>query len=206
MRREPSRRRAAWITTSTEAVIISRMVREGSEKPPMVIIDSRRESPSRGLLACSVPIEPSWPVFMACNRSKASGPRTSPTMIRSGRMRRQLRTRSRMVIWPSPSRWPRFQPHHMRLLQLQFGGVLAGDDALIVVDVAGQAVEQRRFTGTGAAGNEDVRPATAAYLEVSPPFRRDRAIPDKLLERQLVLPEFADGERRSVDRQRRHDG
>ena len=27
-----------------------------------------------------------------------------------------------------------FQPHHMRLLQLKFGGVFAGDDALVVVD------------------------------------------------------------------------
>src|SRR5277367_5768367 len=33
----------------------------------MVIIDSRRESPSRGVLACNVPIEPSWPVFIAWN-------------------------------------------------------------------------------------------------------------------------------------------
>ena len=31
MRREPSRRRAAWMTTSIEAQIISRMVRDGSE-------------------------------------------------------------------------------------------------------------------------------------------------------------------------------
>src|SRR5450756_2823169 len=31
---------------------------------------------------------------------------------------------------------PGFQPYHMRLLQLQFGGILAGDDALVVVDVA----------------------------------------------------------------------
>ena len=31
---------------------------------------------------------------------------------------------------------PRFQADHVRLLQLQFGGVLAGDDALVVVDVA----------------------------------------------------------------------
>jgi hypothetical protein len=29
MRREPSRRRAAWMITSTEPVIISRMVRDG---------------------------------------------------------------------------------------------------------------------------------------------------------------------------------
>src|ERR1700722_19846268 len=42
---------------------------------------------------------------MACSKSKASGPRTSPTMMRSGRMRRQFFTRSRMVTWPSPSRF-----------------------------------------------------------------------------------------------------
>ena len=42
MRREPSRRRAAWTMTSIEAEIISRMVRDGSEKPPIVIIDSQR--------------------------------------------------------------------------------------------------------------------------------------------------------------------
>ena len=71
----------------------------------MVTIDSSRESASGGELACSVPIDPSWPVFIACSRSNASGPRTSPTMIRSGRMRRQFLTRSRMVISPSPSRF-----------------------------------------------------------------------------------------------------
>ena len=59
MRREPSRRRAAWTITSIEAQIISRMVRDGSEKPPIVIMDSQRDSASRGLLACRVPIEPS---------------------------------------------------------------------------------------------------------------------------------------------------
>ena len=111
---------------------------DGSVKPPMVIIDSMRDSASRGQLACSVPIEPSWPVFIACSRSKASGPRTSPTMIRSGRMRRQFLTRSRMVISPSPSMIGRagLQADDMRLLQLQLGGVLAGDDALVGVDVA----------------------------------------------------------------------
>src|SRR5439155_13413743 len=37
-------------------------------------------------------------------------------------------------------------------------------------------------------------------------FRRDRAEFDKLIERQLVLPEFPDRERGAVDRQRRDDG
>ena len=30
----------------------------------------------------------------------------------------------------------RFQTHHVRLLQLKFGRVLAGDDALVVVDAS----------------------------------------------------------------------
>jgi len=51
MRRLPSRRRAAWTTISTEPTIISRMVFAGRLKPPMVIIDSRRDKPSRGELA-----------------------------------------------------------------------------------------------------------------------------------------------------------
>ena len=52
---------------------------------------------------CSVTSEPSWPVLSACSMSIVSAPRTSPTMIRSGRMRSELRTRSRIVTSPLPS-------------------------------------------------------------------------------------------------------
>ena len=69
---------------------------------------------------------------------------------------------------------PRFQPHHVRLLQLQFGGVLAGDDALVVVDVAGQAIEQRRLARAGAAGDDGVDPAAADDLEDLGALGRDR--------------------------------
>ena len=62
-----------------------------------------RLSASRGLLACTVVIEPSWPVFMAWSMSSASPPRHSPTTIRSGRIRRLFRTRSRMVTSPARS-------------------------------------------------------------------------------------------------------
>ena len=71
--------------------------------PDIITMVSRREMTSRGELACTVVSEPSWPVFMACSMSSASPPRHSPTMIRSGRMRSALRTRSRMVIAPRPS-------------------------------------------------------------------------------------------------------
>ena len=69
----------------------------------MPIICSRREMASRGVLAWIVVIEPSWPVFMACSMSKASSPRHSPRMMRSGRMRSAFLTRSRWRISPLPS-------------------------------------------------------------------------------------------------------
>jgi len=58
---------------------------------------------SRGALAWTVVKDPSWPVFMACNMSRAAPSRTSPTTMRSGRIRRAFMTRSRIEIWPLPS-------------------------------------------------------------------------------------------------------
>ena len=66
-------------------------------------IFSIRESASRCELACTVVSEPSWPVFMACNMSKASSPRTSPTTMRSGRIRRLLMTNCLCRTAPLPS-------------------------------------------------------------------------------------------------------
>jgi hypothetical protein len=62
----------------------------------------------------------------------------------------------------------RLKPHHMRLLELQLGAVLAGDDALIRVDIGGQAVEQRRLAGTGAARNDHIAAHPADDLRGSP--------------------------------------
>ena len=60
---------------------------------------------SRGLLAWPVEREPSWPVVIAWSMSSASPARHSPTMMRSGRMCIALRSRLRIVISPSPSRF-----------------------------------------------------------------------------------------------------
>ena len=75
----------------------------GRSKPAISTRVSRRASVSRGLLAWTVVSEPSWPVFMAWSMSRASPERHSPTTMRSGRMRRQFLTRSRMVTSPRPS-------------------------------------------------------------------------------------------------------
>ena len=86
---------AAAIWPRIEATVIGR--------PAMPIICSKREMASRGVLAWTVAIEPSWPVFMACSMSKASSPRHSPRITRSGRMRSAFLTRSRWRISPLPS-------------------------------------------------------------------------------------------------------
>jgi hypothetical protein len=101
--REPSGSRVTCTITSTAAAIISRMARSGSSTPAISTSISRRDRASRGLLACRVVSEPSWPVFIAWSMSRASPPRHSPTTMRSGRMRSVLRTSSRIGTSPRPS-------------------------------------------------------------------------------------------------------
>jgi len=75
----------------------------GSSSAVMATIILSRDNASRVSFAWIVVSEPSCPVFIACSMSSASPPRTSPTMIRSGRIRRLFRTRSRWVASPVPS-------------------------------------------------------------------------------------------------------
>ena len=70
------------------------------EDGKIITMVSRRESMSFGEFAWPVESEPSCPVFIACSMSSASAPRTSPTTIRSGRIRREDLIRSRMLIAP----------------------------------------------------------------------------------------------------------
>src|SRR5213596_2934938 len=125
-------RTAAEIWPRTDAIVIGR--------PAMPTSCSRREMASRGVLAWMVAIEPSWPVFMACSMSKASSPRHSPRMMRSGRMRSAFLTSSRWRISPLPSRLG--------------GGVLDGDQALLLRDEGGERVEHGGLAGAGTAGDD----------------------------------------------------
>ena len=59
MRRVPSLRRVCWMMRSTALDTCSRMARTGRSMPAISTIVSRRASASRGVLACSVEIEPS---------------------------------------------------------------------------------------------------------------------------------------------------
>ena len=88
----------------------------------------------------------------------------------------------------------------MGLLQLQFGGILAGDHPLGRIDKGGETVEERRLARAGAAGNEHVAANMSDNIENGGTFGRDRLVLHEIGELQPILLEFADGERRSVDR------
>jgi hypothetical protein len=74
--REPSAMRAVCTIASSAALICWRIALTGMSNPESCIIISRRLSESRAEFACTVEIEPSWPVFMACSMSRHSEPRT----------------------------------------------------------------------------------------------------------------------------------
>ena len=59
----------------------------------------------------------------------------------------------------------RLEAEHVVLVQPELGGVLDGDDALVVGDEGRQHVERGRLAGTGTTGDEDVEAAPDAGLE-----------------------------------------
>ena len=98
----PLGRRLAITMRSTAVAICSSMSSVGRSMPKRAMSTSLRTA-SSALPACNVVRLPSCPVFMAWSMSMHSSPRTSPTTMRSGLMRRAFFTRSLMVTSPVPS-------------------------------------------------------------------------------------------------------
>ena len=115
-------------------------------------------------------------------------------MIRSGRMRSELRTSSRIATSPSPSMFfgPRLEPQDVPLVEPQLGGVLDRDDPVAVRDRGRERVQQRRLAGAGAAGDQDVQLGLDAALEEVDGLGRERAEPDQVVEVEPPLAELAD--------------
>ena len=173
----------------------------GRSSPAERTITSRRRRASSGELAWHVDSEPSWPVFIAHNMSTASGPRTSPTMMRSGRMRSALRTSCADRRGPDAvgGGRPRLEADDVGGGQAQLGGVLHRDDALTVGQERAERVEHRGLAGAGATAHDHVGPgADAPGEEVLHPGRAERA------EGDAARPEAADGDARPVDGEGRH--
>ena len=184
-----------------------RIARCGIEKPDNSIIISRRPRHSRELLAWMVAIEPSWPVDIACSMSKTSAPRTSPTIIRSGRIRSVLRTSSRAVTSPLPSRLG--------------GRVSSRTTCGCCSDSSAESsiVTMRSSSGTKLDRQlsivvlpEPVPPQTSRLsravttaCEQRHHLRRDAPLGHQVVDRIALLAEAPDRQRRAVDRQRRND-
>src|SRR5690606_17432787 len=100
----------------------------------------------------------------------------------------------------------RLQRDHMLLAELQFGRVFYRDDALVVRDELRKDVEQRGFTGTGAARDHDVQARFDTRLEELQGFGRDAAELDELLDGDGVFEELTDGDHRPHQRDGRDDG
>ena len=163
---------------------------------------------SAGVLAWPVESEPSWPVVIAWIMSSASPERHSPTMIRSGRMWRALRSRSRIVIspWPFDVRRPRLERDDVRLAELELGGVLDRDDPLVLGD------ERRQDVEAVVVLPEPVPPETKTLSRASTQALRNSnisavAVPnaDQVLDRDRLGRELADGDDRPDERQRLDD-
>ena len=102
-------------------------------------------------------------------------------------------------------RRPRFEPDDVLLLELQFGRVLDGDDALVLADEARQDVEQRRLAGAGAAADQAVQARAHAVAEEVEHRPRHRAERHQVLALQALLRKPPDREQRTVDGERRDD-
>ena len=173
-----------------------------------VTITSRREIASRGLLACTVVSDPSWPVFMACSMSSASSPRTSPTMMRSGRMRRLLTSscRCRTAPWPS-----RFAGRVSRRARCGCFNCSSAASSMVTIRSLGEMkhgerIQQRGLPRARAARDDDVQPRRHRGFEQSHHAARQRTARHQVVRHQLVGAEAADREQRAVHRQRRDDG
>ena len=98
------------------------------------------------------------------------------------------------------------QAQHVLLVQLELGGVLDGDDALVGGDERRDDVERGRLAGAGTAGDDDVAAAEHAGPQEVAHGRREGAEGDQVGVGERVLGELADGEHRAVERDGRDDG
>src|SRR6202162_4046587 len=121
---------------------------------------------SAALLACTLTIDPSWPVVIALAASAISAPRASPTMIRDGRKRRASRPRSSMLTRASCS----FQA--------------PGTVAMVIVFSCTIRPSGRSWAraSSGAAGDDHVQPGANALAQEGGHAARDGAVGHELVE------------------------
>ena len=162
---------------------------------------------SAGVFAWPVESEPSWPVVIAWSMSSASPERHSPTMIRSGRMCRALRSRSRIVISPWPSR---FGGRASSLTTCAWRSCSSAASSIVTIRSSSGMNDDRtlRVGGlarAGAARDEDVEAGLDAGAQELEHLRRRRPERDQVVDRDRLGRELPDGDDRPDQRQRLDD-
>ena len=102
-------------------------------------------------------------------------------------------------------RRPRLKPDDVTLTQRQFGSILDRDDSLLIGDEARERIQQRGLASAGSAGHDDVQTRRDDALQEIEHRLRQRLAIDQVLGADPVGPEAADGQHRTVERQRRND-
>jgi hypothetical protein len=94
---------------------------------------------------------------------------------------------------------PRFEPHNVRLPELQLGRLLNGDDPFVAVDLACEGVAQRRLPGAGATGHQNVGTRSHEAREQ----RGAEVVKAERLQANAACDEPPDRDARTVGRERR---
>ena len=91
----------------------------------------------------------------------------------------------------------RLERHDVLLAELELGGVLDGDDPLVVRDERRQDVEGRGLAGAGAAGDEDVQAGFDAGPQEVEHVGGGGAEPDEVVDGERRGGELPDGDDRA---------
>ena len=110
------------------------------------------------------------------------------------------------MIAPAPSmiRRARFQAHHVPLLQIQFGGILDRDDALLLRDEARERIQHGGLAGARAARDHDVQPRFHAAAQEIQHAGGEGLVLDQVLGGEHALAVAPDRHHRADQRERRN--
>ncbi len=114
--------------------------------------------------------------------------------------------RWRMAPMPFDVGRASLQTDDVFLCELQFGGVLDGDETLVLRNVLREDIQESRLAGARAAGDQDADAGAHGRRKHFHHFRGDALQLDQLVGCERAGAEAADRERGPVERQRRNDG
>lgn len=140
--------------------------------------------------------DPEWPVLSESRSVRASVPRTSPTMIRSGpaaeRDSEEFLEVNGLLVSVSLA----LEADDIWLVDQKLGGIFDGHDPLVVGDGLRQYVKQGRLSRPGAAANEDGLTGPNLPSQELRKRTRERAARDQVISGEMATCELADGEAR----------